>query len=346
VDKKERNNPYVSFVVTSRNDDHGGDMKKRMHVFYNGLRHQCNKYKLPCELVMVDWNSPDPDKPLSALFEPLTDDDYLFARFIVVPHEEHAKLRYHEQLPLFQMIAKNVGIRRAKAPFVLCTNVDLLFCDELIQFLAQRKLEEGKFYRANRCDVSQQVYEFDEVEEQLKYCRYNIRKRLGKHYLYSVFSDQNGLLMRSKIWKPLVDWLARIKAKRISKEKFIEECLDFDACGDFTLMSKKDWERIDGYVELEMYSLHIDSMALYSCVAQGIEQVILPPEECCYHIEHAGGWEIDDPIEKLRFYEKKPSLEWWAVEEAGEKIINEGSNFNINDENWGLNNLNLMEEYG
>ena len=45
--------PYISFVVTSRNDNHGGDLRKRMMIFYKGLIHQCNKFKLPCELIMV-----------------------------------------------------------------------------------------------------------------------------------------------------------------------------------------------------------------------------------------------------------------------------------------------------
>ena len=31
--KKSIENPYVSFVVTSRNDNHGGDLLKRMNIF-------------------------------------------------------------------------------------------------------------------------------------------------------------------------------------------------------------------------------------------------------------------------------------------------------------------------
>ena len=145
--------PYLSIVAASRNDNHGGDMHKRMRIFVNGLIHQCNKFKLPCELIMVEWNPPA-DKPLlNEILPSPSMDDYLSIRYLIVPHELHAKLKIAEELPLFQMIAKNVGIRRAKAEFVLCTNVDLLFSDELFAELAKRKLEQGKYYRANRCDI-------------------------------------------------------------------------------------------------------------------------------------------------------------------------------------------------
>ena len=64
--------PYISFVVTSRNDNHGGDLRKRMLIFYKGLIHQCNKFKLPCELIMVDWNSPDPNELLDKVLPPVS----------------------------------------------------------------------------------------------------------------------------------------------------------------------------------------------------------------------------------------------------------------------------------
>ena len=44
-------------------------------------------------------------------------------RVITVPHEIHARMAHSDALPLFQMIAKNVGIRRARGKFVLATNI-------------------------------------------------------------------------------------------------------------------------------------------------------------------------------------------------------------------------------
>lgn len=338
--------PYISFVVTSRNDNHGGDLRKRMMIFYKGLIHQCNKFKLPCELIMVDWNSPNPSQLLNKVLPPVTESDFLTVRYIVVPTEIHQKFRFSESLGLYQMIAKNVGIRRANAEFVLCTNIDLLFSDALFKELSKRRLEKGKYYRANRCDIPATIYDQQSVEDQLKFCEANIIKRLGKIADYAVFDDGNGLFFKYRVFQPLLKFLNWLKPKLISRNEAKLLAMDTDACGDFTLMSKKDWEKIDGYLELEMYSLHIDTMALYAATAQGIEQVIYPREMCSYHIAHDGGWEPGNALEQLQFYNKQPSLDWWVVEAAGKQIVQDKSNFDMNSKDWGLNNIKLEEIRG
>ena len=341
-----RERPYISFIVTSRNDNHGGDLRKRMMIFYKGLIHQCNKFKLPCELVMVDWNSPDPNELLNKVLPPVEETDYLSVRYVIVPPEIHDQHRFSEELGLYQMIAKNVGIRRAKAEFVCCTNIDLLFSDALFEELSKRRLEKGKFYRANRCDVPSTIDENDSVEDQLTFCDANIIKRLGKMRGVEVIYDENGLLFKSSFFNPLNRLLNWLKQKMISKVEAKVRAIDSDACGDFTLMSREDWEKIDGYVELEMYSLHIDTMALFSAVAQGIEQIVYPQEMCSYHMEHAGGWESGNAVDQLRFYNMRPTLDWWVVEAAGRQIITDRSNFNMNSKNWGLKNVKLQEFIG
>jgi hypothetical protein len=55
------------------------------------------------------------------------------------------------------MIGKNVGIRRARGQFVLATNVDILFSDELAEYLASRRLERGRMYRSDRYDAMSDV---------------------------------------------------------------------------------------------------------------------------------------------------------------------------------------------
>src|SRR5262249_40254665 len=81
--------------------------------------------------------------------------------------------QHAEALPLFQMIGKNVGIRRARAPFVLCTNIDILFSDELMRFIASGGLRSGRMYRLDRYDVQNDVPVDGPIDTQLKYCREN-----------------------------------------------------------------------------------------------------------------------------------------------------------------------------
>jgi hypothetical protein len=69
------------------------------------------------------------------------------------------------------MMAKNVGIRRARGQFVLVTNVDILFSDELMAFLASRRLDGNRLYRIDRHDVMADVPGEASVDDQLAYCR-------------------------------------------------------------------------------------------------------------------------------------------------------------------------------
>ena len=55
-----------SFIVASRNDNHGGNMKEKNQFFINRWITDVKKYNLSCELIIVDWNS---KIPLRKIFE-------------------------------------------------------------------------------------------------------------------------------------------------------------------------------------------------------------------------------------------------------------------------------------
>ena len=50
--------PYLSVVAAARNDDHGGNLLRRLQIFVNALVGQANRHRLPIELVLVEWNPP------------------------------------------------------------------------------------------------------------------------------------------------------------------------------------------------------------------------------------------------------------------------------------------------
>lgn len=119
--------PELSIVVTSRNDNHGGDMNSRMTLFVKSLIKQTNKFKLASELVFVEWNPPENRPLLNKILPTPQKGDFLKIKYVIVPNHLHRKYKYSEYIPLYQMIAKNVGIKRSKASLILCTNVDILF---------------------------------------------------------------------------------------------------------------------------------------------------------------------------------------------------------------------------
>ena len=136
--------PYISFVVISRNDNHGGDLTKRMQIFVTALITQCERHEIDSELIIVEWNPPSDKKSLEEELEWPQKRKFCKVRIIEVPAELHKTLKSAESLPLFQMIGKNVGIRRARGEFLLATNIDIIFPNEFFAFLKQNKLKKKR----------------------------------------------------------------------------------------------------------------------------------------------------------------------------------------------------------
>ncbi|MCS6951951.1 MAG: hypothetical protein RMK57_00830 [Bryobacterales bacterium] len=169
--------PYLSVVATARNDDHGGNLLGRLQAFVNGLIGQAKRHQVPLELVLVEWNPP-PERPrLAEALRWPADFGPASVRLIEVPPEIHGRYRHAAALPLYQMIAKNVGIRRARGEFILATNIDILFSDELFELLAARRLEPNRMYRVDRFDVMADVPVDGPVDVQLAWCRSHLLRR-------------------------------------------------------------------------------------------------------------------------------------------------------------------------
>jgi hypothetical protein len=163
--------PLLSVVVTSRNDNHGESMLRRMQTFINALIAQAKRHQVRCELVIVEWNPPPENPKLAEVLHWPDDGGYCPVRIIEVPPEIHYRLPYSRRLPLFQMIAKNVGIRRARGEYVLATNIDIIFSDGFFRFLKSDQLKPGRMYRTDRWDVDSDVPPDASIDEQLAYCQ-------------------------------------------------------------------------------------------------------------------------------------------------------------------------------
>ena len=51
--------PYLSVVVTARNDDHGGNLLGRMQIFVDGWLAQARRYRIPSEPAGERSHSPE-----------------------------------------------------------------------------------------------------------------------------------------------------------------------------------------------------------------------------------------------------------------------------------------------
>src|SRR5689334_1121951 len=199
--------PYVSVVATARNDNHGGNLLRRMQAFVSGWITQAKRHNLASELILVEWNPPAGKPPLAEALTWPADTSPCTVRIIEVPAEVHRRYAYADALPLYQMIAKNVGIRRARGEFVLVTNIDIIFSDELMRFLAERRLRKRRIYRIDRTDIASDIPVEAPMETQLDYCRRNIIRLCTRDGIFKLTPE--GLRARetpdivpedSKIW--------------------------------------------------------------------------------------------------------------------------------------------------
>jgi hypothetical protein len=146
--------PYVTLVVTGRNDDFGGDFNGRFFRALEFNRAQLLNAGIPHEFIFVEWR-PLADRRLLAteLAERLSDVAPAEMHSFVVDPAYHDALSLNPRIQFQEFVAKNVGIRRARGHFVLTTNTDIYLGREVIQALRERTFERGVLYRATRHDL-------------------------------------------------------------------------------------------------------------------------------------------------------------------------------------------------
>ena len=288
--------PYLSIVMASRNDNHGGDLNDRTQACIDTLGEQLDKYGLDAEVVMIDWNPPE-DRPY--LHEIIKHCNVPF-RSIVVPPETHNRYKQAHLFPLYQMIAKNVGIRRARGTFIVVTNVDIFFSNDLVARMADRNLEGGNLYRAFRYDAEKGVRTLKGISNKLI---------------------------------------------RINLSNKDELCTN--ACGDFQMMHRKDWNTLRGYYEGDLFSIHLDSMFEYHAVYNGFPEHVFSPPRVTYHVEHDGGWVPG--VEHSKQYnrmndEKIKKLSYGDFLNVVNAMAKKHPPTQYNPETWGLRD-ELLQEY-
>lgn len=346
-----RENPYLSLVIPSRNDDHGGNMSRRMQVSFNGLLEQLEKHRIESELILVDWNPPA-DKPL--LKDAIKWPDglkYCTIRVIVVPPSIHQRYEYSDKTPINVIVAMNCGVRRARGQFVLPSPVDLLRSEELMSYIASRNLKNDERYRIDRCDVNRNVLELDTLKEQLEYSRKNI------------------IFIKARTPQP---------RRRLRWFQDDLPNLHTSACGDFQLMSRHYWHLLRGYREGDIPSAYADSLLSYASYAAGVREVVLENPLRLYHIDHDGKFtdsikDVGLPLEDLLspsflplWFNKKimalyrmflkligykfkssehgiPTLHFTEYRKIAKDMVAGKRPYIFNDENWGLGQESLEE---
>jgi hypothetical protein len=148
--------PFLAIVVTGRNDDHGGDLTRRFLQVLRLNEGRLRTAGVDFEIVLVEWR-PWSDRPwLSMLLADAFPDLVRHARIgsYVVDERYHAAFGLNGQEAVSDFLALNIGIRRARAPFILTTRRDIGFSSQLIGRMRPGMLRPHALYRAVRIGVS------------------------------------------------------------------------------------------------------------------------------------------------------------------------------------------------
>lgn len=258
-----KKNPYISVVVTTRNDNYGENMEQRLRMFVNSLEMYQQKYSDLFELIIVEWNPPDNNLPIHSI---IPECSALPIRVITVPSDIHAI--FNVKAPIVEYCAKNVGIRRSSGEYVLVTNPDILFSEELVKLLSERILEPNVLYRSDRFDFKGNNVKVDDVNSYLDYA---IENTFQCH-----LSDDNCYFIPSGT--KFSDFPTSDSSR-----------LHTNGSGDFILSHRSTYDAINGLYEELDFSNHADSVSVIRFFYNNIPQSILSAPACIFHQDHARG---------------------------------------------------------
>jgi hypothetical protein len=344
--------PYLTLVAASRNDNHGGNTLYRTQIFVDSFLEQCERHQLRAELILVEWNPPRDRAPIAEVIRWEHQSPWVDCRVITVPYERHVLIRFSRVLPLFQMIAKNVGIRRARGEFILATNIDILFSDELMTLVAQRAFRANRLYRCDRFDVDSTIPKDVPLDEKLRFAWANLIRRNHRLAPLDVIPPQiEGAPPDVAINTGLASGHFELETEGgvsvlVAKADVPPLWLHLNACGDFTLMHRDGWANIGGYAEFETFSLHLDSLGVVTAHLSGFREAWLPPPAVCFHIEHALGSGLT-PENQAPMFERieRQGIGWldFNVIEPFLDEMREKRLIEFNTEAWGLRDIPLDE---
>jgi hypothetical protein len=330
--------PKISFVFGVHNPSYAGDLLGRTQRCLRGLVYLANRFRLAAEIVIVEWN-PDPGQP--AFREGLTWPDPLGGvrlRFIEVPAAIHRRFPNADRIPIFEYLAKNVGLRRARGQFLLATNPDLFYSAALVTFLARRSLAEGRFYRVDRSDLDAMIPSGASVDAQLRFCHRHVAQ---VHAYFGSFPPRRRA-PRERHWgRWLETQYEALRAGRPASGRPTNgvearlltphDGLHRNASGDFFLMARRHWHDLRGYPELYTHS-HIDAILCWIAASAGLSQRILPSSCRLYHQHH-------DRVLHAMF----PQTDWRPWYEQYLQALQHGRRMDTNGDDWGLVGEELPE---
>lgn len=258
----------VSVVLVGRNDDYGGRQVERVNYAMNCMLDTFD------EVIYVDWNTDGPKTLIDDLDIKVHPEKLVI---ITVPpaqcKEIMGSVNYAAGQKCCEVLARNVGIRRATGDIIIDSNTDIIppkreFLDVLLA-----SLRKGDMYTIAKHDV-----EIDVLNEMYKQSGSYLAVRDIVPLQYGVNPISKRLIF------PSLEMNLEIMSTLPVEHHHVASSL-ICACGDMQIAHKETWWAIKGFEESMMKRMYIDSIVQYKVILNGgtVRATSFPP---IYHIEH------------------------------------------------------------
>jgi len=132
-----------SVILTSRNDNYGGNLHKRTTMALTSLIENHD------EVIFVDWKTKNGEGVISNIKNNLPHTKKL--KYIQVPNEFLSEKYLHiVNYTIIESIGRNIALRRAENDYIVSTNIDIISTP-----LDNSVLKENVFYTVPRRDVDE-----------------------------------------------------------------------------------------------------------------------------------------------------------------------------------------------
>lgn len=344
MNHSNQNNPYLSIVIAGRNDNYGGDFEYRLQIAMNWFVYYANKYELHAEFIIVNYN-PLPQAPLAETLQ-FPASSFVKFRIISVPpafHQTVSDDNIRKKLPLYEYIAKNIGIRRAKGHFILSANPDILIAPSIIKSIANQNLKPDTYYRANRADYNK-LPTLNPADGTAP-IHNNIFRLFLKGYTFSFRASSFNIATYIKLkvkafFSRQYDILTPRFADLANKYSIpviydnIASIAHSNCSGDFTLLHRNAWIALKGHPQNTRLPMHTDALTVSMAYFSGLkEHTFFWP---VYHQHHERRFESDNSDPEINAMFRKFIDDSRVMQQQNAAII-------YNDDNWGYPEENFDE---
>ena len=263
----------ITAVVCSRNDNYGGNLVERSTFCLNSMIETFD------EVIYIDWNSP----VRSLIYEiyPNLIKKGKLKHCIIPPDVVDIMTKYDpDAQKCCEVLARNIGIRRATGDWILSTNIDVFAPKrELIDKKINEHWNDKTFYVVSRREINlQQIVQFGYKDIEA-----------ARNHLYATVTEER---------------------KLFEKVQSGDDYSIINCCGDFQITHRNVWNEIRGFEETLIYPLYSDTNVQKKSVMHGYKLVALfdIPFFHMYHPINAGGFGTVN---------KKPNDFYKAINGAG-----------------------------